>query len=280
MAIIVDGKYRLDKKIGEGNFGKIFSGINKNTKEEVAVKIESSTSNSPLRNEARMYSVLRDIEGIPKLRAWGKEGQFNYLVLDLLGLSLEETLELSGGKMDLKNAMMIGIQMVERIKNIHECGIIHRDIKPANFIFGKDADTINYLYIIDFGLSKCFGDNKHHMKKTEGRSLIGTARFVSVNVHDGISPSRRDDLESVGYVVCYLLLGKLPWQGIECNDEQEKYHKIGVIKRRTSLCNLDEIPEGLIIYLEYCRNLRFNETPNYAYLIDLLVKCKDNKNIL
>ena len=273
MTLVVEGKYRLDMKIGEGSFGKIFSGINKNTKEEVAVKIESSTTSSPLRNEARIYSALRDMEGIPKLRAWGKEGHFNYLVLDLLGLSLEDSLEISGGVMELNVAMMVGIQMVERIKNMHEHGIIHRDVKPANFVFGKHTDRVNYLYIIDFGLAKSFGDNKHHMKKTEGRSLIGTARFVSINVHDGIAPSRRDDIESVGYVLVYLLLGKLPWQGIECDNEQEKQQKIGDIKRTICLREIYGIPEGLIRFLEHCRKLRFDEQPNYAYLNNLLLKC-------
>ena len=74
MALIVDGKYKLDRKVGQGSFGKIYAGINKNTLEDVAVKIERSCESSPLRNEARMYAALRGVKGIPMMRSWGKEG--------------------------------------------------------------------------------------------------------------------------------------------------------------------------------------------------------------
>ena len=142
---------------------KIFSGINDNTKEEVAIKIEEDHNMSVLKNEAIMYTVLRENYGIPNIRTWGKEGKFNYLVIDYLGKSLEELKLLCNGKMELKTVLLIGMQMIERIQLVHEKGIIHRDIKPENFLFGNDIykDT---LYLIDFGLAKEYCRNENIIK--------------------------------------------------------------------------------------------------------------------
>ena len=271
MTLIVEGKYRLHSKIGEGAFGKIFSGVNKNTGDEVAVKIEKCSKVSPLRNEARIYTVLRDIKGIPKMRAWGTEGKFNYLVVDLLGESLEQKRKLSGGTISLKQVLGIGIQMLERITDIHKCGLIHRDVKPANFIYGKNTNDNNVLYIIDFGLAKVYRDNKQHVSKRGGRGLLGTARFVSINTHNGISPSRRDDIESIGYVIIYLLLGELPWQGLSCDTEQDKY-LIGELKKNINLWDLT-IPSEIILFVEHARMLEYAEEPDYSFLSSLLLKC-------
>ncbi len=276
MTLIVEGKYHLDNKIGEGAFGKIFSGVNKNTNHEVAVKIEKKSNVSPLRNEARIYTALRDVKGIPKMRAWGTEGKFNYLVVDLLGETLEQRRQIHGGSICLKDVLGIGIQMLERITDIHKCGLIHRDVKPANFIYGKNANDTNMLYIIDFGLAKVYRHNREHVSKRGGRMLLGTARFVSINTHNGISPSRRDDIESIGYVMIYLLLGELPWQGISCDTEQEK-HLIGELKKKINLWDLSRekgIPEEIIFFIEHARMLDYSEEPDYSFLSNLLLKCR------
>ena len=198
MTYVVGGKYIINEKIGEGAFGKIFSGENKNTGEKVAVKIERCDGNSLLRNEARVYSALRGISGIPNMRSWGNEGKFNYLVLDLLGVSLDNKRTNYGGILTLDRVVNIGLQMLSHISTIHERGIIHRDIKPSNFMFGNSSNT-ETLYVIDFGLAKSYLENGRHIDMYEGRSVIGTAPFISINTHNGITPSRRDDLESVSY---------------------------------------------------------------------------------
>ena len=185
MTVIIDGKYKILKKIGEGSFGKIFTGINNNTKEEVAIKIEQDSNSSVLKNEARMYTALREIDGIPNIRAWGKEGKFNYLVLDHLGKSLEEIKNNSSGKLCLKAVLLMGLQMITRLEAIHGYGIIHRDIKPDNFLIGNDNK--NVLYLIDFGLSKTYIKKGKHVAIERNRNITGTARYVSINVHKGLS---------------------------------------------------------------------------------------------
>lgn len=268
MALIVDGKYKLDRKVGQGAFGKIYAGINKNTLEDVAVKIERCCESSPLRNEARMYAALRGVKGIPMMRSWGKEGKYNYLVVDLLGDSLERRRFLSGGTMEKTEVMSIGIQMLERIRDIHECGLIHRDVKPANFIFGANNNDHELLYIIDFGLTKAYYHNKKHVPLKHGRSMLGTARFVSINVHNGLTPSRRDDIESLGYIILYLFLGELPWQHFDGED-----HAMADMKRDNKLWDLlleHNVPTEVISFMKYSRGLNYEETPDYEYLFGLL----------
>ncbi len=91
------------------------------------------------------------------------------------------------------------------------------------------------LYLIDYGLSNKIINQKNgqHINYSEGKSLIGTARFASINTHMGIEQSRRDDLESLGYLLVYLYSGGLPWQGIKAKTKNEKYNKIMEIKLKT-----------------------------------------------
>jgi casein kinase 1, epsilon len=271
MSVIIEGKYKILKKIGEGAFGKIFSGINNNTNEEVAIKIEEDNNTSVLKNEARMYTTLREIEGIPKMRAWGKEGKFNYLVIDHLGNSLEDLKIKNSGKLGLKTVLFLGIQMIERIEAVHSTGIIHRDIKPDNFLIGN-YDNRNMLYLIDFGLAKTYLKNEKHVNIENNRNITGTARYISINIHKGILPSRRDDMESIGYILLYLLNGELPWQGLNAVSIDGKKKLICNIKSEIKLWDMysDTIPGEIFLFIDYCRKLNFEETPDYQYLKDIL----------
>lgn len=270
MTLVVEGKYRISSKIGEGSFGKIFSGVNANNDDKVAIKIEKSSESSLLKNEAKLYKLLEDCTGIPKLRSFGQEGIFNYMVIDLLGDSLEALRQKCGGTFSLKTVIGVGLQMIRRLEAIHNLGVIHRDIKPDNFLI--DPKT-NLVYLIDFGLARRYidRDNKH-FRQDSGRKLTGTARYASANVHNGLTPSRRDDLESVGYVMLYLLNGKLPWQAIKTSDKVERYRLIGEQKLNRSMWECFKgSPDEFVLYLNYCRRLEFDEDPDYEYLRNILV---------
>ncbi|MAV57168.1 MAG: hypothetical protein CMI79_06595 [Candidatus Pelagibacter sp.] len=270
MTLVVEGKYRILSKIGEGSFGKIFQGINSHTDESVAIKIEKSSESSLLKNEAKIYKLLEDNPGIPKLRSFGKEGIFNYMVMDLLGKSLEDCRVNCGGTLSLKSVLGLGVQMLRRIETIHDNGVIHRDIKPDNFLI---KDGSNLLNVIDFGLARRYSDkNGNHIKEETGRKLTGTARYASLNVHRGYTPSRRDDLESIGYVLLYLLLGKLPWQSIKCNDKEKRYLLIGEKKASVSLWqHFSNVACEFILYLNYCQKLEYDEDPDYNYLRNIFI---------
>ena len=270
MTLVVEGKYRILSKIGEGSFGKIFQGVNSHTDETVAIKIEKSSESSLLKNEAKIYKLLEDNPGIPKLRSFGKEGVFNYMVMDLLGKSLEDCRVNCGGTLSLKTVLGLGVQMLRRIETIHDNGIIHRDIKPDNFLIKEGSNLVN---VIDFGLARRYTDkNGNHIKEETGRKLTGTARYASLNVHRGYTPSRRDDLESIGYVLLYLLLGKLPWQSIKCNDKDKRYLLIGEAKASVPLWqHFPNVPDEFILYLNHCQKLEHDEDPDYDYLRNIFI---------
>lgn len=273
MELRVGRKYRLGKKIGSGSFGDIYLGTNITTGEEVAMKLESTKSRHPqLVYEAKLYKILQGAVGIPYIRWYGVEtfpqGSYNVLVMDLLGYSLEDLFNRCGRRFSLKTVLMIADQTLLRIEYIHSKSFIHRDIKPDNFLMGLGRRS-NIVYVIDFGLAKRYRDPKTHVHimYRENKHLTGTPRYASINNHLGIEQSRRDDLESLGYVFMYFLRGSLPWQGLRANTKKQKYQKIMEKKMATPIDLLcKNFPDEFRIYFEYCRALRFADKPDYSYI--------------
>lgn len=189
------------------------------------------------------------------------------MVMDLLGPSLEELFTECNKKFSMKTLLMLADQMIKRVEYVHSRRIIHRDIKPDNFTVGVDKNS-HRIFIIDFGLAKKYMTSSgEHVKYREGKGLTGTARYASINTHLGVEQSRRDDLESLGYVFIYFLKGQLPWQNLRAKNIKEKYEKIKEKKILTQVSALCENqPEEFAIYLNTCRKLKFIEKPDYAAL--------------
>jgi len=265
----IGNKYRLGRKVGSGSFGDIYLGINIISGEEVAVKLESTRARHPqLEYEARVYKALAGGVGIPFVRWFGIEQDYNCMVIDLLGPSLEDLFNYCGRKFGLKTVLLLADQLISRIEYIHSKNFIHRDIKPDNFLMGlgKRGNQVN---IIDFGLAKKYRDPKTHLHipYRENKNLTGTARYASINTHLGVEQSRRDDLESLGYVLMYFCRGTLPWQGLRAGTKKQKYDRIMEKKMTTPtefLCR--GYPNEFMIYLNYTRSLRFDDKPDYQYL--------------
>jgi serine/threonine protein kinase len=265
----VGKKYRLGRKIGKGSFGDIFLGFNVSTGEEVAIKLEKKNAKQPqLLRETRIYRALQGAAGIPVVRWFGVEGDYNAMVMDLMGKSLEDCFNDCQRLFSLKTTLMLADQMLSRIEIIHTKCFIHRDIKPDNFLMGRGVRR-SMVYAIDFGLAKFYRDPRthQHVPYREGRNLTGTARYASVNAHLGVEQSRRDDLESIGYVLLYFLKGSLPWQGLNAPTKASKYRAIMECKRSLSLEDLCAgQPDEFKQYFEHVKNLKFEERPDFDFL--------------
>ncbi|XP_019234567.1 PREDICTED: casein kinase 1-like protein 2 [Nicotiana attenuata] len=265
----VGNKFRLGRKIGSGSFGEIYLGTNVQTNEEVGVKLENVKTKHPqLLYESKLYKILQGGTGIPNLKWFGVEGDYNVLVMDLLGPSLEDLFNFCSRKLSLKTVLMLADQMINRVEFVHAKSFLHRDIKPDNFLMGLGRRA-NQVYVIDFGLAKKYRDSTthQHIPYRENKNLTGTARYASMNTHLGIEQSRRDDLESLGYVLMYFLRGSLPWQGLKAGTKKQKYERISEKKVSTSIETLCRgYPTEFASYFHYCRSLRFEDKPDYAYL--------------
>jgi len=255
MTNIINNKYKLDEKIGEGSFGSIYKAENIRTGEKVAIKVEAIKEGiNLLKNETKIYHYLSNIYGVPKVKWYGKDENNYYMVLNLLGKSLED-IKCEKQKFSLKLTMQIGIKLLNLIKDIHNKGLIHRDIKPSNFLLG----SYNDLYLIDFGLCKTYIQDEKHIVMKKNNCLIGSITYASLNAHDFIELTRRDDLESLGYMLIYFYNGNLKWRELD-NMDLIKSEKKNII-------NKNYLPEIFKIYLMYIRSLKFDETPNYELLI-------------
>lgn len=269
---VVGGKYKLVRKIGSGSFGDIYLGVNMTNGEEVAVKLESTKARHPqLLYESKLYKILQGGVGIPKIKWYGQEKDYNVLVMDLLGPSLEDLFNFCSRSFTMKTVLMLADQMIGRVEYVHNKNFIHRDIKPDNFLMGIGKHA-NKLYLIDFGLAKKYRDSrsKQHIPYREDKNLTGTARYASINAHLGIEQARRDDMESLGYVLMYFNRSSLPWQGLKAATKKQKYEKISEKKMSTPVEVLCKgFPAEFAMYLNYSKGLRFDEGPDYMYLRQL-----------
>jgi len=271
---IINNKYKLLNKIGEGSFGLIFKGINIRTRENVAIKVESIESNIKLlKNESIIYQYLSGIQYVPNVKWFGKDEKNYYMVLNLLGESLQ-SIKHRKSTFSLRLVLQIGIQIIDILKTIHEKGLVHRDIKPDNFLLGLHTQS-KKIYIIDFGFCKSYMKNNEHIPMKKTSNLIGSVNYASINAHEFLELSRRDDLESLGYMLIYFYLGELPWKE---NSENTKKMKKEIIENNI-------LPQVLINYIKYTQKIEYNETPNYKSFIDNfkseleILKKNNEKNI-
>ncbi|KAL9077323.1 MAG: hypothetical protein Q9157_003390 [Trypethelium eluteriae] len=295
LVLRIQGKYLLDRRLGGGSYGDVYEGgycyivnmfgadrtVGHDLKSgrEVALKIEHQRVDpSSLENEIEIYKTLSGGTGIPQFYWHGYEGDFRVMAFELLGPNLENLLQYCNGKFSLKTVLMLADQLIPRCQYLHSKGFVHRDIKPENLLIG-DGKQGNIVYVTDIGLAKEVGEPGLYQY-----SLIGTMRFASVNAHLGVGKygslevqfltdsslaeqSPRDDMESLGYVLVYLLQGRLPWQGLKVDSSKQKEQCI--LQRKQSPAEHDlyaDAPEEFKRYFDHVRSLKFEERPNYSYL--------------
>ena len=264
------------KKLGEGSFGKVYKVVS--NKKYYAMKLENKKhSQGLLESEATIMTYLKG-PNIPNVELFTQNDEFNILIMELMGKSLEDLININK-KFSIKTVCMLAYQMINILQYIHEKHIIHRDIKPDNFVMGLNENNA-HLYIIDFGLSKKYRSSKTLMQYPliKRKKLVGTARYASIHALEEFEQSRRDDLESVGYVLIYFLKGRLPWQGLKAKGKEERYMKILTKKKEIKS---EELCRGFPFifqnFVHYSKNLDYLEEPDYENLKDMFVKCINNE---
>jgi serine/threonine protein kinase len=265
---LIANKYRIINKIGSGSFGFIFKGINVRTNEKVAIKIENvSDELKLLKHESNVYRILSNIVGVPKIKWYGKDELYYYMVIDLYGKSLQDLIDIKN-KLSFKTTLQIGINILNILMKIHDVGFVHRDIKPENFLLTLDKPT--KICLIDFGLSKLYVINNKHIDFKYKKKFLGTLNFASINSHNFCEQSRRDDLESLSYMLLYFYFGELEWinketniiENFEIENTNIKEQKETLIKR------INNIPKVLLEFHENITKLTFEERPNYEMYIE------------
>ena len=270
-------KYKIKKLLAETSCCKLFEGINIIDKEPVAMKFEKRQGKyDVLESEAYCLFDLKGY-GIPRIITYGKTLSYNILIEELLGpsiYSLWKSNQKTNRKLSLKDICMLSLQCIDRLNYIHSKYIIHRDIKPENFLIGlKDP---NVIYLIDFGFHRKYRSSRtgKHIKYTFIKKVIGSLKYISINGNKGFELSRRDDLESLGYMLIDLGTNYLPWGSTvkltnNINIKMEAVFKLKYSSKPEQLCK--GLPEEFAEYIKYVRKLEFEEEPDYRYLKGLFI---------
>ncbi|KAG1474276.1 hypothetical protein G6F56_000455 [Rhizopus delemar] len=307
--VIIADQWIVLGRIGEGSFGEVFEAEDIDTGRKYAVKREPKKMRNPqIKHEHIIYDVLAGAAGIPQCHWYGQHDDFDCIVIDLLGPNVNQLKEFTT-KLPMEVVIDFGCQMVTMMEHIHNRGLVYRDIKPDNFLFSADyfmpepdmvettdehgMSAIKYryptcqeifkkwqvvspkLYLVDFGLTTWWRNPEtkqpYPETKKDYRNKAGTARYASLHVHRGKPHARRDDIESIGYLLLDMIFGTLPWTGIQARNSRAGWDRMRQIKEDTFMSDICAgLPKGILEFIEYARKIKFLEEPNYELLRQFL----------
>ena len=274
---IVNEKYKLEAVLGSGGFGKVFRVTSLKNKKQYALKLDLKRKGQIL-TEAKILAEIQTAPGIPKLYDKGKTENFSYMVITLLRDNLSTMLKNCGGRFTLGTVANVGTQLLHRVEYLHSKGYIHRDLKPQQFLLDQANSMI---YLVDYGLAKKFLIAKNHIPFQTHCPRAGNSTFASLNNHMGIRQSRRDDLESISYMLIFMFKGKLPWQQKSKHNSFLKWQKVFILKASINIQDLcRDSPPEFFAFMDYCRMLKFEEKPDYDYLRGLLSAVGKRSNMM
>lgn len=259
---MIGRKYRATRLIENGTFGSVYMGRNVETNETVSIKIEKiahSGYSQMLIVEAKILNYLKDVDNIPKLKWFGQEKNIHMLVMTYLGRSIESLL-FSHYPFQPDYVFKLGIKLLTILQHIHDRHIIHRDIKLANILLSAD-NNIYDIYLIDFGMA-CIWDPVVPVEPSS--SVIGSPLFMSIRAHHRQPLSKRDDFESMVYVLICVALKKIPWNNKTLYGDQ-------IAQLKQSMIYNEELPKVLRNMLAYTYQLDYLDTPDYDdWILQLL----------
>ena len=211
---------------------------------------------------------------IPQLIKYGFEYEYNYIITSPYTISLNQLFNSHNKSFSLKKACELILYSLQAIEVLHKNNIIHRDINPKALSLESDG-KVKFIYL---GFWKYYKNNKKHIPFKFYKKIIGkNFLFGSINNLMGVELSRRDDLQSLAYMLIYFIKGNLPWDNIDIKNSEKKMEKILEMK-----LNIDEkiltegLPNDIKMFFSYVKKLKFEEEPNYDYLKNIL---KNNINL-
>ena len=269
---LIFGKYSIKYLISKGSFGEVYLGTNVLNNKDYAIKMErTSKGESLLKEEAYVLLFLKG-PGLPTVITFGISGRYHILIENLLGKSIYNIWLEKEKKFNIKDTCMFAIQALERVEYVHSKNYLHRDIKPANFLVGNPDQS--QIYLIDFGNARKYRSSRtgKHLPFSRNYKIYGTTIFLSLNVLKGIEQTRKDELESLGLVIIYLYKGYLPWSNYKFKDIFQALEKIKAIKENLSMKQICHgLPIEMFEYMNYIKNMNFEDTPDYRYLQSLFL---------
>ena len=261
---LIQRKYKIAEFIGKGKFGSVYRASHIKTGEIVAVKFELSTAPVKiLKNETSILNYLyrNGCKSIPFVYWFGLTADSPTLVMTYYDQSLDDYIK--ENILDIDEKSRIFKVMLNILENIHSHYIIHRDIKPQNFMI-RDGE----LFLIDFGMATTYTDaSGNHVEERSGKTdILGTPKYVSIHVHNGFEPSRRDDVISACYIYLSMWLGYLPWDqdkfSVDFSIDINNWRRI--LKEWENLKNVIIDDEHLRGFLEKSYLISFKGDPVYS----------------
>lgn len=290
---IINNVYLVEEKIGKGEFGTVYKGVNRKTNKQIAIKTEPAFSEIKiLKHETTIINHLykHGCRFIPSVYWYGLHNSLHTcLIMQHYVCSLHDYASSKKISLSLLDHMMV--KCIYILESIHSGWVIHRDIKPQNFMIGADKE----LYLIDFGMATFYVDeNKKPIHNSEEKQyIVGSPKYASYYIHCGMTPERRDDLISLGYMYMFLRHPGLTWDDFRSDSnipahpttstdnmtELNINHPKNIIRKNKKRLNLlvpeiqrisyNEDSVSIIKYMEYCYRLQYATTPLYSSLVSL-----------
>jgi serine/threonine protein kinase len=237
-----------------------------------------------MKNELHIYKTIKELKSISKIYDVFTYEDKLCVVFDCFKMDLVGYKKIAYNAVDYYNNIITYVEdLILIIKSVHSYNIIHRDLKPSTVCI----DSNNKLYLIDFGLSRINIINNTHIIEPKIHSLIGSINFSSLNVLNLIEPAQRDDVESILYILFYLLLSKENYTIYDSIADIEKKNIdifLIFLQDKTNII-LNNIAINYLLVgklFKYVRRLKYNQKPNYEYIIQLIkeafpLNIKNNK---